>query len=146
MWVECNVLEEHFENVLQRYPELIEEGLMFSGRQVSLGEKFVDLLFEDGFGQKSIVELKKGIIKREHIAQLLDYEGHFLSDDNPNKRVMLIENRVPINLRKSLDHQWLPVSAFPHRHLSSAPSKYPVWQVSALTVGLQRYAPIDPQS
>jgi len=109
------VLEKHFENVLHRYPELIEEGLKFSGRQVCVGGKYVDLLFEDRFGQKLIVELKRGIIKREHIAQLLDYEGYFLTADNPNIRVMLIGNRVPPNLRVSLDHhgfEWkeIPVS------------------------------------
>lgn len=109
------MLEKHFENVLHRYPELIEEGLKFSGRQVNVGGKYVDLLFEDRFGQKLIVELKKGIIKREHVAQLLDYEGYFLSADNPNIRVMLIGNRVPPNLRNSLDHhgfEWkeIPVS------------------------------------
>lgn len=98
------MLEKDFENVLHRYPELLEEGLKFSGRQVNVGGKFVDLLFEDRFGQKLVIELKKGIIKREHIAQLLDYEGHFLTDDNPNIRVMLVGNRVPPNLRNSLDH------------------------------------------
>ncbi|EKD87962.1 MAG: hypothetical protein ACD_35C00118G0001 [uncultured bacterium] len=99
------MLEKNFENVLQRYPELIEEDLIFSGRQISISGKFVDLLYIDRFGQKLIIELKKGIIKREHIAQLMDYEGHFLTaDNNPNIRVMLIGNRVPINLRNSLDH------------------------------------------
>lgn len=107
------MLEKHFENVLQRYPELIEEGLKFSGRQVNVGGKFVDLLFEDRHGQKLIVELKQGIVKREHVAQLLDYEGYFLTDDNPNIRVMLIGNRVPPNLRNSLDHhgfEWKEIS------------------------------------
>lgn len=91
--------------MLQRYPELIEEDLIFSGRQIRISGKLVDLLYIDRFGQKLIIELKKGIIKREHIAQLMDYEGHFLTvDNNPNIRVMLIGNRVPINLRNSLDH------------------------------------------
>lgn len=98
------MLEKNFESILHRYPELIEENLKFSGRQVSVGGKFVDLLFIDRYGQKLIIELKRGVIKREHIAQLLDYEGHFLTADNPNIRVMLLGNRVPINLRNSLDH------------------------------------------
>ena len=98
------MLEINIENVLHRYPELIEEGLTFSGRQLNVGGKFVDLLFVDRFGQKLIIELKKGVIKREHIAQLLDYEGHFLSTDDQDIRVMLIGNRVPINLRNALDH------------------------------------------
>lgn len=109
------MLEKDFEDILCNNPQLIEKDLKFLDRQVSLGGKFADLLFEDRFGQKLVVELKKGIIKREHIAQLLDYEGYFLSSDDPNIRVMLIGNRVPPNLQKSLDHhgfEWkeIPVS------------------------------------
>jgi hypothetical protein len=98
------VLEKDFEDILSSNPELIEDGLRLLGRQVSLKGKFADLVFEDRFGQKLVIELKKGIIKREHVAQLLDYEGYFLSPDDPNIRVMLIGNRVPPNLRRSLDH------------------------------------------
>ena len=107
------MLEKHFEDVLCKYPALIEAELKFIGRQINVGGKFADLLFEDRFGQKLIIELKRGVIKREHIAQLFDYEGYFLSPDNPNVRVMLVGNRVPPNLRKSLDHhgfEWLEIS------------------------------------
>jgi hypothetical protein len=34
----------------------------------------------------------------------MDYEGYFLSLDDPTVRVMLVGNRVPVNLRRSLDH------------------------------------------
>ena len=98
------MLEKHFEDVLCKYPALIESGLEFIDRQINVGGKFVDLLFEDRFGQKLLVELKKGVIKREHMAQLLEYEGHFLSSENPDIRVMLIGNRVPPNISKTLDH------------------------------------------
>jgi hypothetical protein len=107
------MLEKDLEDVLCKYPELIEQGLSFLGRQVSLSGKFADILLKDRFGKKLIIELKKGVIKREHIAQLLDYEGYFLSPDEPDVRVMLIGNRVPPNLRKSLDHhgfEWREIS------------------------------------
>ncbi|MFA7059569.1 MAG: DUF4268 domain-containing protein [Pedobacter sp.] len=107
------MLEKQFEDILCRYPALIENDLKFINRQINVGGKFADLLFEDRFGQKLVIELKKGVIKREHIAQLLDYEGHFLAPDNPNVRVMLIGNRVPPNLRKSLDHhgfEWMEIA------------------------------------
>ena len=58
------VLEKDFEDILCNNPQLIEEDLKFLDRQVSLGGKFADLLFEDRFGQKLVVELKKGIIKK----------------------------------------------------------------------------------
>jgi|GEM_PF-1173996 len=96
--------EKNFEDILCRYPELIEEGLNFYGRQVKVKDKYVDLIFIDRHGQKLITEIKFGTIVRHHIAQLLDYEGFFLSPDDPTVRVMMIGNRVPENLRRALDH------------------------------------------
>jgi hypothetical protein len=45
----------------------------------------------------------------------LDYQGYFLTPDDPNIRGMLIGNRVPHNFRKALEHygfEWkeIPVS------------------------------------
>ncbi|NPV54770.1 MAG: DUF91 domain-containing protein [Firmicutes bacterium] len=96
--------EKQFEDILAKYPELIEDGLELKGRQVNISGKVLDLLFKDGRGDTLIVELKKGTIKREHIAQLLDYEGFFVDEFNPTTRVMLIGNHVPKNLQNSLDH------------------------------------------
>jgi len=98
------MIEKQFEDILIKYPELIEDGLKLRGRQVNVKGKRVDLQFEDRHGLDLVVELKKGPIKREHIAQLMDYEGYFLSSDDPTVRVMLVGNRVPPNLRRSLDH------------------------------------------
>lgn len=96
--------ESQFEDILMKYPELIEEGLSLIGRQVRIHGKYLDLLFEDRRGQKLIVELKKGAILRKHVGQLMDYEGDLLTPDDPTVRVMLIGNRVPNNLRRALDH------------------------------------------
>lgn len=98
------MIEKEFENIIIRYPELIEDGLSFKGRQVNVKGKFIDILFEDRHGQKLILELKIGTILRKHVGQLMDYEGYILSPDDPTLRVMLIGNRVPNNLRRSLDH------------------------------------------
>jgi hypothetical protein len=109
--------ENEFENILERYPDLIEKDLLFEGRQVAIGRLHVDLLYRDRFGQRLIVELKRGAILREHIAQLFDYEGHFLSDGNPNVRIMLIGNRVPPNMRHSLEHHGFEWREFTVPHL-----------------------------
>ena len=53
--------ESQFEDILEKYPELIEEGLSLIGRQVWIKGKYIDLLFNDRYGQKLIVELKKGL-------------------------------------------------------------------------------------
>jgi len=96
--------EKTFEDIICEYPELIEENLKFKGRQVVVKGKRVDVLFEDRRGQLLILEVKKGAIRRDHLAQIFDYEGEYVSPDDPNVRVMLVGNRVPENLRRSLDH------------------------------------------
>jgi len=96
--------ENQFEGIICDYPDLVEDGLKFVGRQVSVGGKLVDILFEDRHAQKLVIELKVGPILRKHIGQLMDYEGYFLSAETPTVRVMLVGNRVPVNFRKVLDH------------------------------------------
>lgn len=101
-----DMIEKEFEDILYKYPELIEEGLIFKGRQVNVDRKFIDLSFKDKFGMNLIVELKIGIAKREHIAQLMDYAGHSINIDEgkPPVRVMLIANRIPENFKHSFDY------------------------------------------
>lgn len=109
------MLEKDFENIICKYPDLIEEGLTLKGRQVYVAGKRVDIIFEDRFRQKLIVEVKRGTVVRKTIAQLLDYEGYFVSPDNPTTRVMLVGNRVPKNLKLSLDHhgfEWKEITIF----------------------------------
>ncbi len=96
--------EIDFENILAKYPELVENGLRLVGRQVTVYGRRMDLLFEDINNRKLIVELKSGPILDKHIGQILAYEGGVLSDKAPDVRIMLIGTRVPPNLRKALDH------------------------------------------
>jgi len=96
--------EKDFEDILCKYPELIEEGLVLLGRQITLFGRRMDIIFEDRFKRRLIVELKSGPIKDEHIGQILCYEGILLSADDPSIRVMLVGNRVPPNIKRSLDH------------------------------------------
>ena len=73
----------------------------------------MDILFEDKFGQKLIIELKAGPIDRKHIGQVMEYEGSVLHVEDPTARVMLVGNRVPPNLKKALDHhgiEWKEIS------------------------------------
>lgn len=96
--------EQTFETILAKYPELIEEGLELIGRQICMYGRRMDLLFKDAFERKLLIELKVGPIKDQHIGQVMSYEGMLLSADDSSIRIMLIGNRVPNNLRRSLDH------------------------------------------
>lgn len=106
-------LEKNFEDILVKYPELIEDDLRLKGRQITLYGRRIDLLYEDRFKRKLLVELKRGPIKDEHIGQIMSYEGMLLSADDPSIRIMLIGNRVPPNIGRSLDHHgiaWKEIS------------------------------------
>ena len=96
--------EKDFEDIICEYPELIEDGLKLVGRQKVMYSRRIDILFQDKFSRKLLIELKKGPIKDEHIGQLLSYEGMILSADDPTIRIMLVGNRVPPNIQRSLDH------------------------------------------
>jgi len=96
--------EKEFEDILSKYPDFIEDGLKLVGRQITIFGRRIDLLFEDQFGHKLLVELKLGPIRDAHIGQILSYEGYVLSEGEPVMRVMLVGNRVPPNIRKMLDH------------------------------------------
>jgi len=82
--------EKDFEDILSKYHELIEDDLVLKGRQVTMYGRRMDLLFEDKFKRKLIIELKAGPIKDAHIGQVLSYEGMLLSADDPTIRVMLV--------------------------------------------------------
>ena len=83
--------EKEFEEIIYKYPELIENDLTVIDRQLNVGGKFVDLLFKDRHDDNLIVELKIGTIQRVDIGQLMDYYGYFLSQNNDvTVRAMII--------------------------------------------------------
>lgn len=96
--------ERLFEDILVKYPDLIESNLRFIGRQVYYFGKRIDILFEDRFKEKLIVELKKDNLDRNALSQVMEYEGYILSEKDPSARVLLIANRIPLNLKKAMDH------------------------------------------
>lgn len=95
------LLEKQIEDILCKYPELIVEDLTLVGRQVTVYKSRIDILFENKFNRKLIVELERGPIKDKDIGQLLAYEDFLLSAADPTIRVMLIGNRVPPYLKKT---------------------------------------------
>ena len=96
--------ETDLEDVLAKYPELLEDGLRLISRQSVVYGRRIDLLFLDQHGRRLLVELKWGALKDKHIGQLLAYEGSLVSADNPDIRIMLVGTRVPPNIARALDH------------------------------------------
>jgi len=109
--------ERLFEDILVKYPELIESNLKFIGRQVKHFGKRIDILFEDKFQEKLIIELKKDNLDRNALSQVLEYEGYILSEKDPSARVMLIANRIPLNLKKAMEHHGIEYKEITIRQL-----------------------------
>jgi hypothetical protein len=110
--------EKQFEDILVKYPDLIEKDLKFIGRQVPYFGKRIDILFEDRFNEKLIVELKKDNLDRNALSQVLEYEGYILSEKDPTARVMIIANRIPLNLKKAMDHHGIEYKEITLRFLT----------------------------
>jgi len=50
------LLEKNFEDIIAKYPELIEDDLTLKGRQVTHYGRRMDLLFEEKFKRKLIID------------------------------------------------------------------------------------------
>lgn len=109
--------ERLFEDILVKYPELIEDRLKFLGRQVTHFGKRIDILFEDRFKEKLIIELKKDNLDRNALSQIMEYEGYILSEKDPSARVMIIANRIPLNPKKAMDHHGIEYKEITYKYL-----------------------------
>ena len=99
------LLEKQIEEILVKHHEFfIEKGLELKARQFVVKGGRVDLVFVDRFGDDLLVEIKRGVVNRTHIAQLLDYLG-LLTKDGSRVRLMVIAENVPANWKMALDRQ-----------------------------------------
>jgi hypothetical protein len=66
-------LERRLEEWIERDPGLLDSGLEIVGRQIYLEAGPLDLLAIDPQGRWVIIEIKRGAVRRDTIAQALDY-------------------------------------------------------------------------
>jgi Holliday junction resolvase-like predicted endonuclease len=66
-------LEKSLEDWIAEDPSLLQAGLVVVGRQIDLEGGRLDLLAIDPQGRWTIIEIKRGALRRETIAQALDY-------------------------------------------------------------------------
>lgn len=66
-------LEENLERWIEADPELLQGGLSIVGRQVGLEGGRADLLALDPQGRWVVIEVKRGALRRQAVAQALDY-------------------------------------------------------------------------
>ena len=66
-------LEQYLEDWIEQDPSLLQRGLKIIGRQIELEGGRLDLLALDPEGHWVVIEIKRGAVHRETIAQALDY-------------------------------------------------------------------------
>lgn len=98
------ITEQQVENIIYESPWLLDERFIIpkisgsrgeNGRQINIGKgnnRFIDLLFKDTRDNRPvIIELKKGKIIRENIAQTLEYRALITSLEEDAKEKWLVE-------------------------------------------------------
>ena len=79
--VEETQTEKQLEEVITRCPELLMEDLRLIGRQTETSGGPLDLLGVDNDGRLVIFELKRGVLTREAVAQIIDYSSYLAALD-----------------------------------------------------------------
>jgi hypothetical protein len=108
--------EKMMEDAISNDPEkyLGEKGLKLIKRQFSIGECRYDLLFEDRYGGKLIVELQKGTLNREHFLRIMYYQLEYrVKYPDEFTDLWVIANRIPFDKRSKLDSlgiKWMEIS------------------------------------
>jgi hypothetical protein len=82
--------ERLLEDLLTRTPDLLSRDLSLIGRQVATESGPLDLLAVDSAGQLVVFELKRGVLTRDAVAQVVDYAS-YLSELDEEKLARLIE-------------------------------------------------------
>ncbi len=66
-------LEKHLEDWIENDPSLLQFGLEIVGRQVTVEAGYIDLLAIDSQGRWIVIEIKRGQLDRNALAQVIDY-------------------------------------------------------------------------
>jgi hypothetical protein len=92
------MLEKDIENLISLYPDEFfpNEKFRLVGQQVNIEGRRLDILFEDQYKRKIIVEVKRGILTREASGQIAEYYGLLKNLGlNENCELILCANIIP---------------------------------------------------
>ena len=85
------MLEKDIENLIAQYSNEFfpNSGFRLIGQQVKLGKCYADIIFEDKYQRKIIIEVKRGILSRDASGQVMEYYG-LLKTQSPTDVIELI--------------------------------------------------------
>ena len=100
------MLEKDIENLIAQNPDEFfpNSGFKLVGQQIKLGKCYADIIFEDRYKRKVIVEVKRGILSRDASSQVTEYYG-LLKSQSPDSFIELIlcANIIPTERKLFLE-------------------------------------------
>ncbi len=114
--------KKFLEDILCKYPELIDPGCTVRDRGVNLYGQEVDILLEDRAGKRTAVQVKASPIEKEHVGEIVSYQNAILAGEAPDVSVMMVSDKVPPHLQTAFEHNgvaWKEITRFQIKeHLS----------------------------
>lgn len=105
--------------------EFFSEDLELVGTEVSLGGKRADVVFDDKFGRRLIVEVQKGTLSRGKSGQLAEYWGRMkMERASQFIELILIANNIPSERRLFLEHIGISCKEIPIQRFQDVASKH----------------------
>lgn len=98
------VTKSVFEDILCKYPELIEPGFSVKGRHVELYGQEVDILLVDKFKKRLAVQVRVSPIENEHLGTMVSNQEKILSGEAGDITVMMVSDKIPPRLQTTLEH------------------------------------------
>ena len=92
------------EDLIASYPDdFLEPGWKLHQRQGIYEGRRIDLIFKDIHGRTLLVELKRGVVERKHVGQIIEYYGLLKkSGSMTGVELLLIGNNIPHERREYL--------------------------------------------
>lgn len=101
------MLEKDIENLIARYPKEFfpKEEFLLLGQQHTVEGRRIDILFQDKYGRKIVVEVKRGILTREASGQVMEYYG-LMKSKSPKDicELILCANVIPSERKLFLEN------------------------------------------
>ena len=98
------LMEKHMEDLIAAYPdEFLEPGWKLHKRQEHYEGRRIDLIFKDALNRTLLAELKRGVVTREHVGQIVEYDGLLKkSGSGTGIELLLIGKNIPHERREFL--------------------------------------------
>jgi RecB family endonuclease NucS len=109
------ISKNDLENILCKYPELIDPELTLKGRNVNVLNQAVDILYEDKYDKKLAVQVRIAPIEKEHVGEIISHQEEIISGEVTDVSVMLVSDKVPEHLQTMLKHSgvaWKEINHF----------------------------------